>query len=118
RPPAVSRPRAIFTPTKRWPRRVGMVAAFAAVYHRARFAWSAQHDPRGCFDLSRSRSLLRGDDGMDIASLARQTVLEERPGRPALRGRGSGIAAGRGIWSRSGVKNRLAAGFPACTLAT
>src|SRR5215467_4575028 len=75
RPPAVSRPRAIFTPTKRWPRRVGMVAALAAVYHRARFAWSAQHDPRGCFDLSRSCSLLRGDDGMDIASLDPQTVL-------------------------------------------
>ena len=35
----------------------------------------AQHDPRGCFDLSRSRSLLRGDDGMDIASMDPQTVL-------------------------------------------
>jgi len=71
-----SRARGLSVTRTKWrPRRVGMVAAFAAVYHRARFAWSAQHDPRGCFDLSRCRSLLRGDDGMDVASVDPQTVL-------------------------------------------
>ena len=52
-----------------------MVAAFAAVYHLTRFARSAQHELRGCFDLSRGRCLLRGDDGVDPASLDPQAVL-------------------------------------------
>src|SRR3977135_2342490 len=41
--------------------------------------WSPQHGLRGCFYLCRSRSFLRGDNGMDRAGLGPKALFAQKP---------------------------------------
>ena len=65
-----------------------------------------QHDLHGRFDLYRSRSSLRGDNGMDRASLDPKAVLAQKPERPALHHRCYGTACQCGNWRHGCFANR------------
>jgi hypothetical protein len=94
------------------PLRNGMVAACAAVYYPSRAQlWSPQHDVRGCFDLRRNCSFVRGDSGMDRASLDPKALSAQKPERPALHRCRYHTDCKCGNWSRGRFANRGGTGL-------